>query len=98
MAWSVKNQARMHLANNEPAYESLSDALSKWPETATAVAVRIDEAGQFEVIAPHGLTDLFRLIVAPTPHFENGRLARYRERVEQKSWRKTWPLLRVFAA
>jgi hypothetical protein len=39
--WSVKNQARMHQRNNHEPYRSTADALLYWPETATAVAVRI---------------------------------------------------------
>ena len=32
--WSVKNQARMHLRNGHSPYESATDAMSRWPETA----------------------------------------------------------------
>ncbi|MEQ1549262.1 MAG: nucleotidyltransferase family protein [Chakrabartia sp.] len=32
-----------------------------WPETATAVAVRLSDEGILEVEAPYGLTDLFGL-------------------------------------
>src|SRR5690554_2893784 len=37
--WSVKNQARMHLRNGSIPYTSVSDAMKRWPETATAVGV-----------------------------------------------------------
>lgn len=39
--WSVKNQARMHQRNDNEPYCSTANALRYWPETATAVAVRI---------------------------------------------------------
>ncbi|HUH85072.1 MAG TPA: nucleotidyltransferase family protein [Stellaceae bacterium] len=38
--WSVKNQARMHIANGDPPYADTADALRHWPETCTAVALR----------------------------------------------------------
>src|SRR5690625_4706026 len=41
--WSVKNQARMHLINNVPPYKDSIDAIAKFPETATALAVKLDE-------------------------------------------------------
>ncbi len=37
IAWSVKNQARMHVVNNMPPYSSSVDAISKFPETATSL-------------------------------------------------------------
>ncbi|AZG73889.1 nucleotidyltransferase family protein [Shewanella livingstonensis] len=41
LPWSVKNQARMHLNNNDPAYLSCLDAMSYWPEMQTAVGVKL---------------------------------------------------------
>lgn len=41
LPWSVKNQARMHLRNNDPAYLSCLDAMSYWPEKQTAVGVKL---------------------------------------------------------
>jgi uncharacterized protein len=95
LRWSVKNQARMHTVNGEEQYKSLEEAISKWPETATAIAARLNAAGEIEIIAPHGLSDLFRLIVRATPAFRN-RENRIRERVEQKRWKETWPKLEIF--
>ena len=40
--WSVKNEARMHVINNLPPYTSSEDAISKFPETATALGVKLD--------------------------------------------------------
>ncbi len=93
--WSVKNQARMHIVNKEVAYSSLEDAVSKWPETATAMVIRKSQGGALEVIAPCGLDDLFRLVVRPTPHFSS-KLDRYRERLEKKKWESNWPKLSFF--
>tara|TARA_R110001583_G_scaffold168044_1_gene320863 strand:+ start:628 stop:1014 length:387 start_codon:yes stop_codon:yes gene_type:complete len=35
--WSVKNQARMHIRNNDRPYVSTSDSMSYWVEVETAV-------------------------------------------------------------
>lgn len=93
--WSVKNQARMHISNNEDAYKSLEDAISKWPEIATAIAVRLTSDDNIQLVAPFGYDDLFRLIVQPTPHFET-KLDRYRERLVRKKWEVNWPHLRLY--
>ncbi|MFP3423037.1 nucleotidyltransferase family protein, partial [Bacillus sp. SIMBA_161] len=41
--WSVKNQARMHIRNNTSVYTSSIDAMAKFPETATAIGVKLDD-------------------------------------------------------
>jgi hypothetical protein len=69
VAWSVKNQARMHVRNGDAPYASTADAMARWPETATAVAVRRTGADACEVIAPHGLADLFAMVLRATPAF-----------------------------
>jgi hypothetical protein len=92
--WSVKNQARMHLRNADPPYASATDAMRFWPETATAVAVRLNQTGHCEVAAPLGLDDLFGLVLRPTPRFAEGKRALYHERLRAKAWHLGWPLLR----
>jgi len=93
--WSIKNQARMHLRNHDQPYDSTTDAMRHWPETATAVAIRLSDDDQLEVAAPFGLTDLFDLIVRPGPHFCAGKHPLYRERVVTKNWAARWPLLKM---
>lgn len=39
LPWSVKNQARMHVRNQDMAYTSCVDAMSYWPELETAIGV-----------------------------------------------------------
>lgn len=92
--WSVKNQARMHLRNADPPYASATDAMRFWPETATAVAVRLNETGHCEVAAPLGLDDLFGLVLRPTAGFAQAKRALYDERLRAKTWHLRWPLLR----
>lgn len=92
--WSVKNQARMHLRNGDAPYQSVRDALVHWPETATAVAARINDRGEIEVISPYGLDDLFAGIVRATPRFEVEKRAELDARWQAKGWRCQWPFLR----
>jgi len=92
--WSVKNQARMHVRNDDAPYVSATDAMRHWPETATAVAVRRSDQDHCDVAAPLGLDDLFGLIVRPTPRFADEKRQLYNDRVQAKGWLQTWPLLR----
>ena len=93
--WSVKNQARMHTANGEPAYKTLDEAISKWPETATAFIVRLDNDGRLHFVVPFGFDDLFRLVITNTPAFDT-RQHVIHERVAKKNWKHIWPGLKVF--
>jgi len=94
LAWSVKNQARMHERNGDAPYRSATDAMRYWPETATAVGVRLGQQGEIEVAAPFGLDDLFDLVLRPTPRFLTEKYAIYLERVRSKQWEQAWPKLR----
>ena len=95
LQWSVKNQARMHLRNDDAPYASATEAMRYWPETATAVAVRLDEQDEVEIAAPLGLEDLFGLIVRPAGRFKADKQPIYRERLLGKNWQATWPKLKV---
>lgn len=94
--WSVRNQARMHVRNGDPAYADVANALRHWPEVCTAVAVRLS-GEQLELLAPLGVEDLLQLRVRPTVHFL-GKLELYRQRVREKDWLRRWPLLRIESA
>lgn len=96
--WSVRNQARMHERNNDRPYRSTRDSLTCWLETIAAVAVRLGEAGDLELLAPFGLDDLYDLVVRPTPHARQHRLAAYRARCAEKDWTARWPKVRVLDA
>ena len=90
--WSVKNEARMHLANNIPPYSSSYDAMSKFPETATALGVKLDLHNQLVIAAPHGVEDVLNIVVKPTSHFASTKesLAIYQKRMAKKTWESTW--------
>ena len=93
LVWSVKNQARMHTRNNDAPYMSISEAMHHWPETATAVAARLDDSGVVEINAPFGLDDLFTLRLRPTPRFMTEKLPIFLERVSSKRWMHRYPNL-----
>lgn len=92
--WSARNQARMHDRNGDPPYRDTADALRHWPETATAVAARL-QGGRVELLAPYGVADLAGLVLRPTPPTaaRPEKLARYRQRVQAKGWLARWPRL-----
>jgi len=94
---SVKNQARMHLITGEPVTASLNDAIANWPETATAVAIRLGDTGRMELIAPYGLGDLLDMVVRPSP-YHAAHPASFRRRLLAKQWRGHWPELRLESA
>ena len=99
LAWDVTNQAHVHAWY--PAYfgkdvaplASLAEAVATWPDTATAVAVRLLPDGEFDVVAPFGLDDLFDLVLRWNP----GRVSRdaFGARIDGKQWLRRWPRLRV---
>ncbi len=95
--WSVKNEARMHIRNKMSPYQSSVDAISKFPETATALGVKLSEKDEVILTAPCGISDVVHLIVRPTPFFrENGeRMNIYEERIAKKNWNATWTKIKV---
>lgn len=89
--WQVRNQARMHVRNGHGPYQSIDDAMRRWPETVTAVAARLSH--EWEFIAPYGLNDLFDLKIRKSPYCESDAL--FQKRVQTKGWLKVWPLLKL---
>ena len=95
--WSVKNQARMHHVNHLPPYTSSVDALAHFPETVTAIGVRLQADGSLTLAAPYGIQDLVTMNVKPTPLFDSNssKHSIYLKRLEQKHWPCTWPNLTI---
>lgn len=95
--WSVKNEARMHTVNQLPPYTSAVDAISKFPETATALGLSLDPAGQIILVAPHGISDVLNVFLRPTPLFaeQPNLLPIYNQRVRKKKWQDTWKQLQI---
>lgn len=97
--WEVTNQAAVHrwfegyFGHAVEPLESLEDAVASWPEYATAVGLCLRQDGSIEVIAPHGLDDLFNCVVRRNPRRVS--LDTYRLRVEQKKYALRWPRVTV---
>lgn len=95
--WSVKNEARMHRVNDIPPYTSAEDAISKFPETVTALGVKLDESNHVILTAPSGLEDVLNLLVRPTPYFsvDKERAKIYEERLLKKNWKAIWNKINI---
>lgn len=97
--WEVTNQAGVHLWFESyfgyavAPLRSLDQAVASWPEYATSVGVWLDKNDGLHVIAPHGLGDLFDLVVRRNPTRID--VATYRRRVAQKSYTARWPQIRI---
>ncbi|AKU93473.1 hypothetical protein AKJ09_00137 [Labilithrix luteola] len=92
--WSVTNQARMAGYNGDEPYRNTEHAISHWAETATAIALRLDTNDEMQLIAPHGLADLFAHVVRRSPAFANKHEA-WAARLAAKRWLERWPTIRI---
>lgn len=99
LPWDVKNQAAVHLwfhrvfGHSVEPLRSIEDAAASWPETALAVAVRLEADDTIEVIAPLGLGDLFSMVVRRNPRRVS--VETYEERIKKKRYTDRWPMVRV---
>jgi hypothetical protein len=99
VAWDAKNQAAVHTwygrvfgARVAP-LTSAADGVATWPETATAVAVRLLPGDHLQVVDPCGLEDLFGLVCRRNPR--RVTVAHYRQRVRDKRIAERWPRVEV---
>jgi hypothetical protein len=98
--WEARNQAAVHTwyaarfgtAPVAP-LASIADALTTWPETATAVAVRLAADDRIEVCAPLGLADLMGGVWRWNPRRIG--IERSRERLARHRPAERWPGVRV---
>jgi hypothetical protein len=92
--WDVVNQAWVHQwyttenGASIPPLQSIQHALSLWPETATAVAVRLLENNALEIIAPFGLDDLFELKLRWNATLVSHDV--FMQRMEEKQFLQKW--------
>ncbi|MEV8456352.1 nucleotidyltransferase family protein [Streptomyces sp. NPDC052095] len=93
----VRNEARVHLWYEQKfgvtcaPYTSTEAAIDSFAATTCCLDVRLEPDGQWRVYAPHGLSDVFNLVVRPNP------VLAPREVYETKAarWRRQWPELTV---
>ncbi|MBD9485352.1 nucleotidyltransferase family protein [Pseudomonas sp. PDM14] len=102
LPWEVTNQAHVHhwYANyfGQPMapLNSLEEAVGSWPEYATTVGLYLDADDRLQVIAPHGLDDLFALRVRHNP--TRVGVAIYNQRLAQKRYQERWPRVQIIPA
>jgi hypothetical protein len=99
VVWDVTNEATVHDWYErefgvavEP-FESIEEAIATWPEFATSVAVRLDDLGAIEVIAPFGLDDLLDGVWRRNP--TRVTLEEAQRRLARKKVAERWPGVRV---
>ncbi|WP_406456333.1 nucleotidyltransferase family protein [Streptomyces sp. NBC_01622] len=93
----IRNEARVHLWYEQkfgtpcPPYDSVESAIDSFASTTCCLAVRLKEDGDWRVYAPHGLSDIYNLVVRPNP------VQAPQEVYETKAarWRESWPELTV---
>jgi uncharacterized protein len=99
IAWEVTNQATVHLWHwrargvSVVPHGTVSDGLATWPETATAVGVRLLEAGDMHVLAPFGLADLFTMSLRHNQTLVGPEV--FWQRIRDKRWLERWAELQV---
>ncbi|GAA2530760.1 hypothetical protein Ahu01nite_094360 [Winogradskya humida] len=98
--WEARNQAAIHTwfhhrFGGDPVapFASIQEAVASWPETATAVAARLDHDGTVDLCAPYGLDDLLAGIWRRNP--ARVTLAESRARLARHQPRQRWPGVNV---
>ncbi|MEU9271921.1 nucleotidyltransferase family protein [Streptomyces sp. NPDC048251] len=93
----IRNEARVHLWYQDkfgvpcPPYDSAEAAIDSFAATTCCLGVRVEADGQWRVYAPHGLSDVFSLVVRPNPVL--APRAVYETKAAR--WREQWPELTV---
>ena len=93
----IHNEARVHLWYEEKfgvpcaPYDSSEAGIDTFPATTCCLGVRQETGGRWRVYAPHGLSDVFNLIVRPNPLLAPQSV--YESKAQR--WRSHWPELTV---
>ncbi|KOV79176.1 hypothetical protein ADL03_37950 [Nocardia sp. NRRL S-836] len=93
----IRNEALVHLWYFDrfgvpcAPHTSTEAAIDSFAATTCCLGVRLDGDGRWRVYAPHGLADVFNLVVRPNP------VLAPRDVYEAKTrrWREQWPELTV---
>ncbi|QRN79596.1 MAG: nucleotidyltransferase family protein [Nocardiopsis sp. BM-2018] len=93
----IRNEARVHLWYEEkfgvpcPPHTSVESAVDSFAATTCCLAVRQEPDGRWRFYAPHGLSDVFNLVLRPNPTLAPEAV--YRNKAER--WHRLWPELTV---
>ncbi|ARP68690.1 hypothetical protein LK07_01695 [Streptomyces pluripotens] len=93
----LRNEARVHLWYEEkfraacPPYDSTEAAIDSFAATTCCLGVRVESDGRWRVYAPHGLSDVFNLVVRPNPVLAPQSV--YQAKTAR--WQEQWPELTV---
>jgi hypothetical protein len=93
----LRNEARVHLWYEQKfgapcaPYDSTEAAIDSFAATTCAVGIRLEASGRWRVYAPHGLSDVFNLVLRPNPG--QGRREAYL--TKSARWQRQWPELTV---
>jgi uncharacterized protein len=93
----IRNQARVHLWYQQkfgvscPPHSSTEAAIDTFEATTACLGVRTEPGGRWRIYAPHGLADVFNLVVHPNPALAP------REVYQAKTarWQRQWPALTI---
>lgn len=93
----IRNEARVHLWYESRfgvpcrPYPSTEAAIDSFEATTCCVGVRQSAGGRWRVYAPHGLADVFNLVVRPNPVLA----PRHVYEAKARRWKERWPELVV---
>jgi hypothetical protein len=93
----IRNQARVHLWYEQsfgvpcPPHASTEAAIDTYEATTACLGVRPEPAGRWRIYAPHGLSDVFNLVVRPNPVLA----PRHVYQTKTTRWRQQWPELTI---
>ena len=93
----IRNQARVHLWYEQkfgkpcPPHTSTEAAIDTYEATTACLGVRLERAGRWRIYAPHGLSDVFNLVVRPNPVLA----PRHVYQAKTQRWRQQWPQLTI---
>jgi uncharacterized protein len=93
----IRNQARVHLWYEQkfglpcPPHESTEAAIDTFEATTACLGVRAEPGGRWRIYAPHGLADVFNLVVRPNPVLAPRQV--YQAKTAR--WQRQWPGITV---
>ncbi|GAB3567727.1 hypothetical protein GCM10027445_16480 [Amycolatopsis endophytica] len=93
----IRNEARVHLWYEQKfgvrcaPHPSTEAAIDSFAATTCCVGIRAEPGQRWRVYAPHGLADVFGLVVRPNPLLAPGHV--YETKTAR--WREQWPALTV---